>query len=176
MPPLSAEERRAFLETPGVLMRIATVDAAGDPHVTPIWFIHEEGRLWFTPRAASAWLAHLRAHPRMGCVIDETAQPYRKLVVEGEAEIVHDLGEDDVWRERYRRIAERYVEPAGAAAYIRNTMDQERALCALTLSEARVRSWRMPVAGEPRSGIWHARYYGSGTTYGGEAAASSRDD
>ncbi|PZC45769.1 MAG: Nitroimidazol reductase NimA, pyridoxamine 5'-phosphate oxidase superfamily [Chloroflexi bacterium] len=169
MPPLTAEERDDLLRTAGVLMRIATVDADGDPHVTPIWFIYEEDRLWFTPRAGSDWLRHLRAHPRFACVIDETAQPYRKLVIEGEAEIVHEVGEDEVWRDRYRRIAERYVEPAGALAYIRNTIDQPRALCALTLAEARVRSWRMPVADEPRSGIWHRRYYGAETTFGAEA-------
>ena len=173
MPPLTPAERDAFLDTPGVLMRIATVDAAGDPHVTPIWFIHEQGRLWFTPRAESAWLGHLRAHPRVACTIDEAAPPSRKLVVEGDAEIVHDLGADDVWRDRYRRIAERYVPPRGTAAYIRDTIDQPRALCALRLDGSTLRSWRMPLAGEPRSGIWHRRYYRPGSKYAAEIDGSA---
>ena len=173
MPPLTPAERNAFLDAPGVLMRIATVDAQGDPHVAPIWFLHEEGRLWFTPRAMSDWLTHIRAHPRIACAIDETATPARKLVVEGDAEIVHDLGGDDVWRDLYRRIAERYISPAAAAGYIRNTIDQPRALCALPLAAARIRSWRMPMGDEARSGIWHRRYYVPGSKYGAEAGSTA---
>ena len=173
MPPLTPAERNAFLDAPGVLMRIATVDAQGDPHVAPIWFLHEEGRLWFTPRAMSDWLTHIRAHPRIACAIDETATPARKLVVEGEAEIVHDLGADDIWRDLYRRIAERYIPPDAAAAYIGNTIDQPRALCALPLASARIRSWRMPTGDEPRSGIWHRRYYVPGSKYGAEAGSTA---
>ena len=111
MPPLSSAERDLFLAAPGILMRIATVDHAGDPHVTPIWFIHEEGCIWFTPRKESAWLGHVRRHARVALTIDEEAHPYRKVVVEGEAQIVHDLGADDLWRDCYRRIAQRYVAP-----------------------------------------------------------------
>lgn len=173
MPPLTPAERVAFLDTAGVLMRIATVDAAGNPHVTPIWFVHEEGRLWFTPRAESAWLGQLRAHPRVACTIDEATLPYRKVVVEGEAEIVHDLGADDVWRDRYRRIAERYVPSRGAAAYIRDTIDQPRVLCTLRLEGSTLLGWRMPLAGEPRSGIWHRRYYRPGSQYASEAGGSA---
>lgn len=170
MPRLSRAERDAFLTTPGVLMRIATVDAGGDAHVTPIWFIDEAGRLWFTPRAESAWLQHLRAHAGMACTIDEATLPYRKLVVEGEVSIVHDVGADGAGRDRYGRIAARYVPPRGAAAYPRDTIDQPRALCALTLAEATVRSWRMPQGVEPRSGIWRRRYDRPGSPYAAESA------
>ncbi len=150
-------------------MRVATVDAEGNPHVTPIWFIHEDGRIWFTPRKESAWLEHIRLHPRVALAIDEEAGPYRKVVVEGDAEIVHDLGQDDAWRDRYRRIAERYVPPEGAAAYIENTIDQPRALLAVTLAEADVKTWRMPQEGESNTGIWHRRYYVEGSKYAQEA-------
>lgn len=169
MPPLTADEREAFLAEPGVLMRIATVDPQGDPHVTPIWFIHEEGRIWFTPRKESAWLEHIRSHPRVALAIDETAAPYRKVTVEGESIIVHDLGADDLWRDRYRRIALRYVPPPGAEAYITNTIDQPRALLSVDLARATVRTWRMPREGEPRTGIWHRRYYVEGSKYAREA-------
>lgn len=169
MPPLTSIERDDLLATPGLLLRIATVDAAGNPQVTPIWFIYEDGRIWFTPRSESAWLEHIRTHPRIGAVIDETEIPYRKLVFEGDAEIVYDLGADDVWRDRYRRIAERYLSPKAAAAYISDTIDQPRALCAVTLADADTRGWRMPLGDEPHSGMWHRRYYGAGTKYGDES-------
>ena len=172
MPALTKPEREDFLGTRGVLMRIATVDGDGNPHVTPIWFIHEEGRIWFTPRQESAWLAHIREHARVALTIDEEARPYRKVVVEGDAEVIHDLGADAVWRDRYRRIAERYVDPSGANAYIENTIDQPRALLAINLAEATVKTWRMPTAGEPPTGMWHRRYYAESSKYAEESDRS----
>ena len=163
MPVLSESERDAFLREPGVLMRIATAQPDGSPFVTPIWFLFEEGRIWFTPRAASAWLAHLRRDPRVALCIDEQPLPYRKVVIEGRAEIVHDLGEDARWRERYLRIASRYVPEGEARAYVEATLDQTRALLSLPLAGSRVRSWRMPVGDEPYRGIWHSRYYAPGS-------------
>jgi hypothetical protein len=83
--------------------------------------------------------------------------------IEGRAELAHDLGQDDVWRERYRRIARRYVPPEGADAYIHNTIDQPRALFRVPLATSTVTTWRMPVDGEDGTGIWHKRYYVPGS-------------
>lgn len=163
MPPLTSEERDAFLAEPGVLMRVATVDPAGAPAVTPIWFLYERGRVLFTPRAESAWLAHLRRDPRVALCIDEQPLPYRKVLVRGRAELLHDLGEDDAWRALYLRIAERYVPPDEAASYVQGTRDQPRALFAVDLARAQLTTWRMPRPGEPPSGIWHPRYYAPGS-------------
>ena len=165
MPRLTPAEIAEFLLTRGVLMRVATVDREGDPHVAPIWFVHEDGRIWFTPREHSAWLQHIRSHSRIAVTIDEEAAPYRKLIVEGVAEIVHDLGDDDAWRDRYRRISERYITPEEADAYISNTVDQPRALMSLTLDTCTVTTWRMPRRGEASTGIWHRRYYTEGSKY-----------
>jgi PPOX class probable F420-dependent enzyme len=169
MPALTPTEIDEFLEVRGVLMRVATVDSEGNPHVAPIWFVHEGGRIWFTPRENSAWLRHIRSHARIAVTIDEEAAPYRKVIVEGVAEIVHDLGDDDAWRDRYRQISERYTSPEGADAYITNTIDQPRALMSLTLGACSVTSWRMPRRGESATGIWHRRYYADGSKYAIEA-------
>ncbi|MDE0692805.1 MAG: pyridoxamine 5'-phosphate oxidase family protein [Gammaproteobacteria bacterium] len=169
MPRLTARERDAFLSERGVLMRIATVREDGSPLVTPIWFIYEEGAIWFTPRAASEWFACLRKDPRVALCIDEEASPYRKVVIEGTAELRHDLGADDLWRDRYRRIAKRYVNEEGAEAYIQNTIDQERGLYLVPLAGSKVRTWRMPVQGESPTGIWARRYYAPGTRYARES-------
>ncbi len=163
MPALTPAERDQFLNAPGILVRIATIQPGGAPHVTPAWFIHEGGEILITPRKNSAWLAHLRADPRIALTIDEEAGPYRKVTVEGTARIAFDLGRDAEWRDAYRRIACRYVPEAGAEHYIRETIDQPRALIAVPLAGSKVRSWRMPLAGEEYSGIWHQRYYADGS-------------
>ena len=165
MPQLSETDLQAFLAEPGVLMRIAVVRADGSPLVTPIWFLHEEGAIYFTPRKYSEWFGCLRRDPRAALCIDEQNLPYRKVLAEGRAELVHDVGEDDIWRERYRRIARRYVVPEAADAYIRNTIGQPRGLYRLPLADARVKTWRMPVQGEAGEGIWHHRYYEEGAAF-----------
>ena len=166
MPKLSAAEIDAFLDEPGHLVRIATVDADGMPRAVPTWFIRRESEVLFTPRAQSVFLANIRRDPRIGITIDEEALPYRKVAVQGTARIVHELGEDDVWRDLYRAIAQRYVPPEGAEAYIQGTIDQERALVAVPLSPSqgsKVVTWRMPVGDEDPTGIWARRYYADGT-------------
>jgi PPOX class probable F420-dependent enzyme len=159
VPVLSIAERDDFLAERGIVMRIGVVRADGSPLVTPIWFLHEDGAIFFTPREKSEWFACLRRDPRVSLCIDEQPLPYRKVIVEGRAELVHDVGEDDVWRDLYRRIAKRYVDDAEAEAYVQNTIDQPRGLYRVVMSEAEVKTWRMPVAGEALEGIWHSRYY-----------------
>lgn len=165
MPKLADVERDEFLETPGILMRVSVVREDGSPLVTPIWFVHEDGAIYFTPRAKSEWFSCLRRDPRIALCIDEQPLPYRKVIIEGEAELVYDVGRDDEWRDQYRRIAGRYVDPQAAEAYVRNTIDQPRALFRVLLAGSRVVSWRMPVEGEDTMGIWHERYYVPGTSF-----------
>ncbi len=163
MPRLTTDDLVAFLGEDGHLLRIATTDATGMPLVVPVWFIAEDGRLWFTPRERSAWWAHLQRDPRICAVIDEAATPWRKLVVRGSVRIDHAPGEDDAWRDRYSRIARRYVSDRSADAYLSNTAAERRALLSLPIDGPEVESstWRMPVAGENPRGVWADRYYQS---------------
>lgn len=160
---MTTREQQVFLAEAGILLHIATVREDGTPLLTPIWFIWEEQAIWFTPRKQSEWFACLRRDLRVSLCIDEPALPYRKVVIEGTAELIHDLGEDDLWRDRYRRIAERYVASQGAESYIQSTIDQTRGLYRVPLRPSTVRSWRMPVEGEAGDGIWAQRYYAPGT-------------
>ncbi len=175
MPPMTETERDAFLREPGILMRIATVDASGAPHVTPIWFVYEDEAIYFTPREMSAWRTHLSNDPRVSLCIDEQPLPYRKVLLRGSAQMVHDLGEDDVWRDQYRRIAQRYVPEEQAEDYVQSTIDQPRALFKLPLEDAEVRTWRMPGADEPQHGIWHSRYYRDGSLMAQEIRRESEE-
>lgn len=159
MPKLKALEQNQFLEEPGVLLRIAVTRQDGSPLITPIWFIHEDDAIYFTPRERSEWFGCLRRDPRVSLCIDEDRLPYRKVLLEGSAELVHDVGEDDAWRDQYRRIASRYVPADAAAAYVQNTINEPRGLYRVRLADANVRSWRMPGPDEPQEGIWHQRYY-----------------
>ena len=165
MPKLNVKERDQFLTMPGIIMKIACVREDGSPLVTPVWFILHEGAIHFTPRAKSEWLTCLRRDKRIALCIDEQDLPYRKVIVEGRAGLLFDVGEDDQWRDLYRMIAKRYVPEDSAEEYIHNTIDQPRALFHLKLEGAMVKTWRMPVDDEPQTGIWHHRYYAPGSKY-----------
>jgi PPOX class probable F420-dependent enzyme len=164
---LTADEIRTFLDEPGHLARIATVDADGMPRVLPLWFVVHDGRLWFTPRSPAVIWHNLQRDPRVGISVDEDAHPYRKVTLQGVVDVVHQPGEDDAWRDLYRVIARRYTPDEWADAYVDGTDDQPRALCAVDLGAptTRLSTWRMPVSGEDPRGIWAARYYRPGTKW-----------
>lgn len=166
MPKMTPAEVEAFLDEPGHLVRIATVDDDGFPRCVPTWFIRQGHDIVFTPRSPAAFLANLRRDPRIGLSIDEDPLPYRKVTVQAEARIVHEPGDDDAWRALYRAIAYRYVPQDRADAYVDGTIDQPRALIAVPMTgAARVSTWRMPSDEEPGTGIWHRRYYADGTAF-----------
>lgn len=164
MPKMSLTEQSAFLDERGILMRIAVVRDDGSPLVTPIWFLHLEAAIWFTPRQKSEWFSCLRRDARVSLCIDEQPSPYRKVLIDGEAELVHDVGNDDKWRSMYRDIAVKYVGEEAGNAYVDNTIDEPRGLYRVTLADSTVRNWRMPVENEAGEGIWHKRYYQNSET------------
>ena len=160
MPGLTDDELAAFLDEPGHLLRLGTLGVDGLPRVVPIWFIHRDHALWFTPRARSAWLDDLRADTAVCATIDESSGSMRKLVARGRAELVHDLGDDDEWRDMYREIAYRYTPQRFADAYITDTIDEPRALYRLPLASSTTATWRMPTRdGENRLAVWGTQYY-----------------
>lgn len=163
MPTLSADETTEFLDEREHLLRLATTDEDGFPRLVPIWFVRESDDILFTPRGPSAFLANIRRDPRVGLSIDEDPLPYRKITVQGTARIVHDVGNDDEWRDTYRAIAKRYIPDEAADAYVDDTIDQPRALIAVPLGASRTTTWRMPVGDEDGTGIWARRYYLDGT-------------
>jgi len=169
MPKLSDQEINEFLDERGHLARIATVTSAGAPSVVPVWFIRENGKILITPRKHSAFLTNIRGEPRVAITVDEDAGRYRKVLFEGLAELLFEVGQDRQWDDVYRRIAVRYIDEGSADYYLTETRDQPRALIGLTIAKAKVTTWRMPSADEPYTGIWAQRYYEPGTKMAGNA-------
>ncbi|MBF6570992.1 MAG: pyridoxamine 5'-phosphate oxidase family protein [Candidatus Binataceae bacterium] len=163
MPKLSNTEMAAFLAEPAHLARIATVRADGAPSVVPVWFIFESGRVLITPRKHSAFLRNIRGDKRVAVTIDEDTGRYRKVIFEGAADLLYDIGEDRNWDDIYRRIACRYIDESSADYYLSETRDQPRALIGIDSAKATVTTWRMPGDDEPYAGIWARRYYEPGT-------------
>ena len=149
MPKMDEAEVVGFLDEPGHLLRIANVDDDGWPRVVPIWFIRQGDDIVFTPRGPAVFLANIRRDPRVALVDRRgpAAVPQGDGAGRRRASL-HDVGDDDVWRDLYRVIANRYIPDEQADDYIQNTIDQPRALIGVSMADARTTTWRMPVDDE----------------------------
>lgn len=160
MPKMTRDEVDSYLGERGRLVRIGTVGDHGQPLVVPAWFTVEDGMLLVTPRERSSWFANLQRSPKVCFTIDGDA---RQVIVQGTAHVVHPLGEDDAWRDIYRRITLRYLPDAAGDAYLQDTWDEPRALLGVRLDDANITTWRFPNrAGEDWLDVWAPRYYHDG--------------
>lgn len=107
--PLSDEEIEALLAL-DVPARVATIDAEGFPHVTPLWFLWEDGAFHLTSYSDRPHLRRLARNPRAGLCIDverpaleDGERPNLQLRAVGRAELFDDAG--GAWT---RRIDEKY--------------------------------------------------------------------
>lgn len=97
---------------------VATNRADGAPQISPVWYIHEDRRLYITVGTASAKYRNLRRDPRVSVCIDGCHPDTRYVAITGTAELIEEVTPwfDDIrWRifRRYRdsdEAADRYLE------------------------------------------------------------------
>lgn len=66
---MTPEERDAFLEAERTC-RVATVTAAGKPHVTPLWFVWDGDALWLYSIVRSQRWTDLARDPNVSVIVD----------------------------------------------------------------------------------------------------------
>lgn len=81
-----------------VVAHLATIDAAGYPHVTPIWFLWGDNAFHLTSYTDRPHLDRIRANPRVGLVLDveepqrpDGQRPNRQLRIIGDATVSSDV-------------------------------------------------------------------------------------
>ena len=99
---LDADERWELLEE-GMVMRLATVDPYGLPHVVPIWYVadRETGCVYFSTPEDSRKVRDVEETPKASLTVDEGAYYFdlRAVIVEGTVSVLEDADE----RERIER-------------------------------------------------------------------------
>lgn len=110
--------------------RLATIDADGYPHVTPIWFTWVDGAFYLTSYTGRPHLSRIRENPRVGLVIDiedelraDGERPNQQIRVTGDATISPDT--DDLWTTRIRT---KYIDQAIAPGTATRRNGRERAV------------------------------------------------
>ena len=150
--PLDDAALVAFLGQPWNA-RIATVDADGWPHVTPVWYDFETATRTFlvVGREHAAWVAHIRHEPRVALhVAEDVAGRNTRVLVRGTAEVLEGPVAPAASARiggLTERLSLRYLGPSGPT-YAARTADRPRVLIAVT--PERWLSWT--------GGEWHPRY------------------
>jgi hypothetical protein len=131
MPRRLNDEETADLLARDTVARLATIDASGYPHVTPLWFIWADGAFYLTSDSGRPHLARLRDNPRTGLVIDveveerpDGQRPNKQIRAVGDAMLSPGTGA--AWT---RRIWDKYIDgPAARNAAETRLGDRQRAL------------------------------------------------
>jgi nitroimidazol reductase NimA-like FMN-containing flavoprotein (pyridoxamine 5'-phosphate oxidase superfamily) len=124
---LSDTELEVLLAT-DVPARLATVDADGYPHVTPLWFIWADDAFQMTSFADKPHLRRLAGDPRAGVCVDveepqreDGERPNRQVRALGDAEVFPDTNGE--WT---RRITGKYVTGPGLEIQLERRLAGER--------------------------------------------------
>lgn len=145
---MTPEERDEFLAA-GRLMRLACIKPDGRPYVVPMWYEWDGEGFWVIPRAKSAWAEYLKENKYCAATIDEETSPYRKVIVEGVAELVEEPNVGGKWVPIAERMSYRYLGENGPK-YLQPTMDRARWL--FRIKPEKITTWQ---------GVaWHKRYEG----------------
>lgn len=102
----------AFL-TSGHTVQVSTIGADGFPHVAPMWYTVEEGKVAFRSFTKSQKIVNLRRNPKL-TVLVESGDSYAELqgvMIKGEANLINDR---DFVLGMYGKLAAKYEMVGGA--------------------------------------------------------------
>jgi PPOX class probable F420-dependent enzyme len=74
----------------GQVASLATIHREGFPHVTEVWFLHDEGELKLSLNTARLKTRNLQRDPKCSVLLLDLQNPYRYLEIRGTARIEPD--------------------------------------------------------------------------------------
>jgi PPOX class probable F420-dependent enzyme len=126
---MDADEARAFLLAGTRTGKLATVTAAGRPHVAPIWFVLDGDDVIFTTAATSVKGRNLLRDASASLCVDDDRPPFGFVTLSGTVALSEDLDEMLPWA---TRIGSRYMGPARAEEFGRRNAVSGELLVRLT--------------------------------------------
>ena len=111
MAELGRQQIEAYLGEPHVA-NLTTVRPGGRPHVAPVWFLWEAGRVYMIAGNTAVKVRNVRANPAVALSVAADARPYQYVILEGQAQVREDNLEEMV-----NRICVRYDGPERGAEF-----------------------------------------------------------
>ena len=134
--PLSQQEIADVLSL-AIPAYLATLDAAGFPRITPIWFLWEDGIFYMSSGQEKRHVHDLARDPRAGLsiAIEEGqtpggSRPYRQIIVRGYAHLQPDT--DELWA---HKLILKYI--SGPAGVLRAQQSAGKPLAVIALRPER---------------------------------------
>jgi general stress protein 26 len=163
MPSMTKRQIDKFLAGPNIA-RVATVRKNGAPFVVPVWYEWDGKDCYIVGRESSSWIENIEHEHRVTILIDTDVYPTRKVVFEGEAEIVGRSTED--WVGIGKKMVKKYVGPDAGMSYLEGSLDQPRVTMRIT--PVKTTTWMDPdkklLKKKPHL-AWHPRYYAPGSKF-----------
>lgn len=103
---MSEDEINEFLMEGTRTGKISTVRRNGLPHIAPIWFVWEDGKVFFTTMNTSIKAKNIISNPKVSFCTDEQSPPYSFVIVEGNAKIEQNYKDLLQWT---TKLASRYM-------------------------------------------------------------------
>lgn len=123
-----------------LVSRLATIDEAGYPHITPVWFLWVDNAFYVTSYLDRPHLSRIRSNPRVGLVIDteyeqrgDGERPNRQVRVVGDAAVSADP--TGTWTRRIRR---KYIDETLSPVAVERGLHRGRAL--ITIAPRQIRA------------------------------------
>ena len=99
---------------------LVSIRADGRPHVAPVWYAREGGRVWVMTGSGTAKARNIAKNPAVSLSIAAPGRPYWYIVLEGEATLTtHNL------EAIVPNICTRYDGPIRGAEFARELLSDE---------------------------------------------------
>ena len=120
VPAMTDKELDEFLDQPGLVARLSTINPDGTPHTMPIWYEWRDGEIRVSTQVIQRKVKNMLRDPRVTILIDTCDFPYKGVMIYGEA----SLDQEDAMSKRIS-IFERYFGDRDAAEdYARKLADK----------------------------------------------------
>jgi PPOX class probable F420-dependent enzyme len=70
--------------------RLSTVDPAGMPHTTPVFYVLMDGEVYVGTQRNRKKFRNLQQNPKVCFTVDTPSSPYKGIVIQGRAEVMSD--------------------------------------------------------------------------------------
>ena len=135
MAELGQQQLEAYLGEPHVA-NLTTVRPNGRPHVAPVWFLWEAGRVYMIAGNTAVKVRNIRANPAVALSVAVDERPYQYVILEGRTRVREDGLEDMV-----NRICIRYDGPERGAEFAQELLSSGGTVL-LEVEVTKTMSWR----------------------------------
>lgn len=136
MPRLTAQEIDAYLAGPHVA-HLATIRPDGSPHLAPVWYQWQDGKIAVVSGATAVKTRNIRANPKVSLAVATDEWPYQYVILEGDAAVSSDNLRDIV-----RSIFTRYEGAERGQQEADDLTGGDQQIVAITIDVRRIMSWK----------------------------------